>query len=92
MDDEAISTLITRLARPHASGGRVIERAAILAAGADFPSVMAWIVGHDGQPETGVASPVRGGLHGSRVNDGGGARARQPLRFVLPADQVPERV
>ena len=43
MDDEPILALVKRLARPHASGGAVIERAAILADGADFASVMAWI-------------------------------------------------
>jgi hypothetical protein len=35
VDDDAIRTLVTRLSRPHASGGAVIERAAILAEGAD---------------------------------------------------------
>jgi hypothetical protein len=29
MDDDAIRTLVRRLARPHSSGGKVIERAAI---------------------------------------------------------------
>ena len=43
MDDDPILALVKRLARPHASGGAVIERAAILADGADFASVMAWI-------------------------------------------------
>ena len=42
MDDEAILTLVRRLAHPHASGGAVIERAAILADGSDFASVIAW--------------------------------------------------
>jgi hypothetical protein len=36
MDDDPILALVKRLARPHASGGTVIERAAILADGADF--------------------------------------------------------
>jgi len=40
MDDLEINALVTRLSRPHPSGGVVIERAAILAAGADFPAVM----------------------------------------------------
>ena len=61
MDDDAIRALITRLSRPHASGGEVIERAAILAEGADFAAVMAWIVAHAGKPETAVsAAPTRG--------------------------------
>jgi hypothetical protein len=85
MDDDAILALVTRLARPHASGGAVIERAAILAEGADFPSVMAWITAHDGKPEASVAAVSRRGLHGSRLNGPGGEQLRPPLRFVLPA-------
>ena len=45
MDDGEIRTLLSRLARPHASGGQVIERAAILAEGAEFPAILAWITG-----------------------------------------------
>jgi hypothetical protein len=41
MDDDVILTLLRRLARPHASGGAVIERAAILAEGSDYASVIA---------------------------------------------------
>ena len=74
-----------RLARAHASGGVVIERAAILAEGADFASVMAWIADHDGQPEANVAAVSRRGLHGSRLNNTGGEQNRAPLRYVLPA-------
>ncbi len=85
VDDDAIRALVTRLARPHLSGGEVIERAAILAEGADFAAVMAWIVAHAGQPETTVSAGPRSGLHGSRLGGGGGAESRTPLRFVLPA-------
>lgn len=85
MDDDAICALITRLARPHASGGEVVERAAILAEGADFAAVMAWISARGGVPETTASSTVSRGLHGSRLHDGGGAEARTPNRIVLPA-------
>ena len=34
--DDAIRAVVSRLARPHASGGMVVERAALLAEGADF--------------------------------------------------------
>jgi hypothetical protein len=85
MDDEAIRELITRLARPHASGGDVIERAAILADGADFTAVIAWIDAHAGKPETAVSAVSSHGLHGGRFNGSGGADAPTPLRFVLPA-------
>jgi hypothetical protein len=88
VDDEAIRALVTRLARPHPSGGEVIERAAILAEGADFAMVMAWIVAHAGQPETTVSAGPKRGLHGSRLGVGAGAEARTPLRFVLPAGSL----
>ena len=85
MEDEDIRALVKRLARPHGAGGAVIERAAILAEGADFTSVIAWIEDHDGQPEARLAPVLTRGLHGSRVNDRGGEQGRPPLRYVLPA-------
>jgi hypothetical protein len=84
VDDDAILALVTRLARPHRSGGQVIERAAILAAGADSPAVINWILAHAGTPEEVVSTTPRRGLHGSRLTGAAGA-ARPPQRFVLPA-------
>jgi hypothetical protein len=83
MDDAEISALVARLARPHASGGVVIERTAILAAGTDFHAVLEWILDHAGRPET-LPAPRSRGLHGSRLNDSGATESRAPLRFVLP--------
>jgi hypothetical protein len=85
MNDLEITTLVTRLSRPHPSGGTVIERAAILAAGADYPAIIDWIIAHSGTPETTSPSARGGGLHGSRINAGDAPAARQPARFVLPA-------
>jgi hypothetical protein len=85
MDDDMILALVKRLARPHASGGAVIERATILAEGADFASVMAWIADHDGKPEANVDAVSTHGLHGSRFNNTGAEQRRLPLRYVLPA-------
>jgi hypothetical protein len=85
VDDDAIRSLLTRLGRAHPSGGTVIERAAILAEGADFDAVMAWIVAHGGESEATIAKASSSGLHGSRVHDSGGAEPRTPSRFVLPA-------
>jgi hypothetical protein len=85
MDEAEISASVTRLARPHASGGVVIERAAILAEGANFAAVMEWITAHGGKPETMSAAPRRG-LHGARINDSRETESAQtPRRFVLPA-------
>jgi hypothetical protein len=85
VDDDTIRALVKRLARPHPSGGEVVERAAILAEGADFAAVMEWITAHAGIPETQVAKAPSHGLHGSRLSYGGGGASRPPLRFVLPA-------
>jgi hypothetical protein len=84
VDDDAIRALVRRLARPHPSGGDVIERAAILAEGADAALIVAWITAHAGKPEARVPAAPRRGLHG-RLSDGGGAEPGTPLRYVLPA-------
>jgi hypothetical protein len=85
VDDDAIRSLLTRLARAHPSGGTVVERAAILAEGADFDAVIAWVTAHGGEPEARTAKASTSGLHGSRVHDAGSAGPRVPSRFVLPA-------
>jgi hypothetical protein len=84
MDDDAIRELVTRLARPHRSGGHTVERAAILAEGGDAFAVLAWIDAHDGVPEAPSASGSGRGLHGSRL-DGPGHVKTRPRRFILPA-------
>jgi hypothetical protein len=84
VDDLEIHALVTRLSRPHSSGGVVIERAAILAEGADFSAVMNWITTHDGTPDATVPASRSRGLHGSRMNAGGATASPVPLRFVLP--------
>jgi hypothetical protein len=88
MNDLEITTLVTRLARPHPSGGIVIERAAILAAGADSPAIIDWIIAHSGTPESTAPAARSRGLHGSRINDGNNPASRQPVRFVLPASTL----
>ena len=84
MDDEAIKTLVTRLSRPTRSGGHVVERAAINAAGVDADAVVAWIESHDGVPEAPSSSGSGRGLHGSRIDGPGGTETRT-RRFILPA-------
>jgi hypothetical protein len=67
MNDDARFALVKRLARPDSSGGAVIERAAILAEGADFASVMAWIENHDRHPNLALlrSPPEASTDHGS---------------------------
>jgi hypothetical protein len=84
MNDGEIKELVVRLSRPHSSGGVVIERAAILADGGDFPAVMDWIAAHAGKPDAAVAAPASRGLHGPRMNDTNPTISPTPLRFVLP--------
>ena len=82
MNDSEINALLTRLSRPHASGGVVIERAAILAAGSDLPAVVDWITAHAGTPDTAGATKRHRGLHGAHLDER--APSTPPLRFVLP--------
>jgi hypothetical protein len=84
VDDDTIRTLVARLARPHASGGGVIERAAILAAGADSGEVMDWITAHGAVPEDVAPAAAGRGLHSARRTDTAQARAGAPRRYVLP--------
>ena len=86
MDDDAIRILVTRLSRPHPSGGKVIERAAILAEGADSSAVLTWITAHAGEPEELAAAPAGPGLHGARLQAGD---PRAPRRYILPQGVLP---
>jgi hypothetical protein len=82
--EDQVRALVARLGRPHASGGTVIERAALLAEGADFDAAITWILAHGGEPEaTATAAPVRG-LHGARTDGDAARRSSTPRRFVLP--------
>lgn len=79
-DDGAVRRQVARLARPHISGGHVVERAALQATGRDLAAALTWIEAHGGRPEHATAAPSRG-LHGDRAPV---ATAGVPLRFVLP--------
>jgi len=84
IDDNAIAAVVSGLARPTGDGGHVIERAAIMASGADFAAIEGWILAHAGRPEaTDAPDPRRGGLHGQRLTDTA-SQGRPPRRFVLP--------
>lgn len=88
MEETAIEELVTRLARPHRSGGTVIERAAILAEGADFDAVMRWILAHDGTAEVAPPKAAPRGIHASRYHDTDGDAPPVPQRFILPRDAL----
>jgi hypothetical protein len=83
--ESAIRAVVERLARRHPSGGMVVERAAILAEGADSAAVIAWIAAHAGEPEAAAVTRKGGGLHGSRIAGRSAAEGRPPARYVLPA-------
>ena len=79
MDDDVVRAMVARLSRRHPSGGKVVERAAILADGADLESVMVWIVAHDGQPEGGAGrAPARYVLPAGARRAGVRSAARSP--------------
>lgn len=89
MEDAEICALVTRLSRPHASGGVVIERAAIQAEGIDLNAVVAWIDAHGGKPESATTPAAGRGLHGHRIQRGGTPALGVPLRYVLPPNALP---
>ena len=82
-EHDATRAEVKRLARPHRSGGWVVERASLLAGGADFGAAVAWIEAHGGVAEQPAAPKLQGGLHSPR-----GVESVAPLRFVLPADAL----
>lgn len=84
MENDDIQVLVDRLSRAHASGGRVIARAAIMAEGIDAAAVVAWILDHDGRPESGASAAPGAGLH-RRDTGVAAASDRPPVRYVLPA-------
>jgi hypothetical protein len=84
-NDDEIRVLLSRLSRRHPSGGTVIERAAIVAEGADSAAVVAWILDHAGTPEAAVEMSSSRGLHGPRISDPIRPGPRAPARYVLPA-------
>lgn len=86
--DEEIRAVVERLARPHRSGGAVIERAAILAEGARSAAILAWIAERAAEPETRPAASISRGLHGTGFGGGGATAARGPARYVLPPGVV----
>src|SRR5215210_3975185 len=82
--DDAIRAVVVRLSRPHASGGDVIERAAILAEGGDAAAIVAWIVAHAGEAEATVPRASSRGLHGARLAGEPAETPVNPRRYVLP--------
>jgi hypothetical protein len=83
--DDEIRALLSRLSRRHPSGGTVIERAAIMAEGADSAEVVTWILDHAGEPEAAAAKSSKRGLYSPRLSDSIGTEPRPPARYVLPA-------
>jgi hypothetical protein len=89
IDEAQIREVVTRLARQRTGGGYVIERAAILAAGADSAAIETWILDHAGRPEH-TAAPVGGGLHAHRLERASPA-SRGTRRFLLPSGALDDR-
>ena len=88
--DDELRAVVTRLARPHRSGGAVIERAAILAEPGDSRAIFDWITAHAGEPEAAAPAAPPKGLYGSGF--GGGVTApRGPARYILPPGTLPAR-
>ncbi len=88
VSDDAVRDCVARLSRPARGGRRVIERAAILAEGADSAAIFSWLTAASWEPEDApAAGPSRGGsgLHGMRrESERGNARPQAPRRYVSP--------
>jgi hypothetical protein len=82
-ETDTTEAVVKRLARPHASGGMVIERSVILAEGAASAAILSWISEHDGIADSTAPSTRGHGLHGSRAT--APLQAAPARRFVLPA-------
>jgi hypothetical protein len=88
IDDTTSRELVKRLARQDRSGARVIERAAILAAGSDSELIVAWILAHRGAARSHdvcrpTGWPPRRTRHGGVLTDSPTRR-----RYVLPSDAL----
>jgi hypothetical protein len=88
--EDEIRSLVRRLSRSHPSGGRVIERAVIVAEGADSAAVVAWILDHAGEPEAAPEGSSGRGLHGPRASGPAQRAPRGPARYLLPAGALTE--
>jgi hypothetical protein len=84
--DEQIRAVVARLSRPRRGGGRVIERAAIMAEGTDSSAILDWITAGSWAPDDDLPdAPDQGGsgMHGmSRQTMA--VRTRAPRRYVSP--------
>jgi hypothetical protein len=81
---DAIAVLVKRLARPHPSGGTMIDRPVILAEGARSAAILSWIAEHGGAPDSTPPIPQSKGVH-NRSPATGGRQAAQTRRYILPA-------
>jgi hypothetical protein len=84
-NEDEIRALLSRLSRRHPSGGTVIERAAIVAEGADSAAVVTWILDHAGEAEAVGDTSSKRGLHSPRLSGPIGPDPRPPALYILPA-------
>lgn len=82
---DEIGALVRRLARPHASGGMVIERSVIIAEGARSKAILGWVTAHDGVADATVPGSRSSGLHGRTDVVSPSAQVAPARRYVLPA-------
>jgi len=81
-DEDELRAVVDRLARSDRAGGRVIERAALLAEGTRSTALIAWLGAHGWEPEApATASPRGGGIHGAREHRS--ATPTAPARYLL---------
>jgi hypothetical protein len=81
--EDELRLVVERLSRRDRSGGRVIERAALLAEGPRSADLIAWLGANGWEPEAPSAPAARGGrgLHGEREQRASAPSA--PARYLL---------
>jgi hypothetical protein len=83
-EERTIRAIVERLARPSGSGTHTVERAAILAEGADCAEIEAWILRAGGEACVDATVPRGRGLHAERANARSAPAGSPPSRYVLP--------
>jgi hypothetical protein len=89
--DDGIRACVARLSRPRRGGGRVIERAAIMAEGSNCSAILDWLAAAAWTPEDAPADARRGGagLYGvGREAQRGRTRPEPPRRYFSPPGDV----
>ncbi len=86
---DATEALVRRLARPHPSGGVVIERSVIIAEGSRSATILRWISEHEGIGDS--ATPSTREPWAARLTRRGPTAGRAGETIRASGERVPDR-